>query len=89
MYEQFFPHHLRTYVKKYTQKLTYPYIQVSFPEFSGGENPKESEAYTVIQTYLSANSSQKAKRIKAEVVKDSQTPLVFSMDDNEKITGEF
>ncbi|KAH1192582.1 AAA-ATPase ASD, mitochondrial [Glycine max] len=86
MYEQFFPHHLRTYVKKYTQKLTYPYIQVSFPEFSGGENPKESEAYTVIQTYLSANSSQKAKRIKAEVVKDSQTPLVFSMDDNEKIT---
>ncbi|XP_027358170.1 AAA-ATPase ASD, mitochondrial-like isoform X2 [Abrus precatorius] len=91
MYEQFFPYHLRSYVKKYTHKFTglmYPYIHISFPEFTG-ERLKKSEAFTTIQTYLSANSSQKAKRLKAEVVKDSQTPLVLSMDDNEEITDEF
>ncbi|RDX88724.1 AAA-ATPase ASD, mitochondrial, partial [Mucuna pruriens] len=91
MYEQFFPYHLRTYVKKYTQKfsgLLYPYIQITFPEFSG-ERLKKSEAYSAIQTYLSANSSQRAKRLKADVIKDSQSPLVLSMADNEEITDEF
>ncbi|KAE9620023.1 putative ATPase, AAA-type, core, AAA-type ATPase domain-containing protein [Lupinus albus] len=48
-----------------------------------------SEAYTAIQTYLSANTSQRAKKLRAEVVKDSQTPLVLSMDDNEEIIDEF
>ncbi|XP_061345318.1 AAA-ATPase ASD, mitochondrial-like isoform X2 [Gastrolobium bilobum] len=91
MFEKFFPPHLRIYVSKYTQKFTglmYPYIQIKFPEFSG-ERLKRSEAYSAIQTYLSANSSQSAKRLKAEVVKDSQTPLVLSMDDNEEINDEF
>ncbi|KAK7381325.1 hypothetical protein VNO78_33939 [Psophocarpus tetragonolobus] len=91
MYEQFFPYHLRSYVKKYIQKFTghmYPYIQITFPELSG-ERLKRSEAYGSIRTYLSANSSQRAKRLKAEVLKDSQTPLVLSMDDNEEITDEF
>ncbi|CAJ1946899.1 unnamed protein product [Sphenostylis stenocarpa] len=91
IYEQFFPRHLRIYVKKYTQKFTglmYPYIQISFSEFSG-ERLKRSEAYTAIRTYLSANSSQRAKRLKADVVQDSQNPLILSMDDNEEITDEF
>ncbi|KAL2950909.1 hypothetical protein AAZX31_19G017200 [Glycine max] len=91
IFERFFPPHLREKLQAYTQKLTNhfnPYIQISFPEFSG-ERLKKSEAYTAIQTYLSANSSQRAKRLKAEVVNDSQTPLVLSMDDNEEITDEF
>ncbi|XP_061345315.1 AAA-ATPase ASD, mitochondrial-like isoform X1 [Gastrolobium bilobum] len=91
MFEKFFPSHLRIYVSKYTQKFTgliYPYIKIKFPEFSG-ERLKRSEAYSAIQTYLSANSSQSAKKLKAEVVKDSQTPLVLSMDDNEEINDEF
>ncbi|XP_020238428.1 AAA-ATPase ASD, mitochondrial [Cajanus cajan] len=91
IFERFFPAHLRDRVQAYVQKFTNhfnPYIQITFPEFSG-ERLKRSEAYTAIQTYLSANSSQRAKRLKAEVVKDSQTPLVLSMDDNEEITDEF
>ncbi|XP_027358334.1 AAA-ATPase ASD, mitochondrial-like [Abrus precatorius] len=91
IFERFFPPHFRDRFQAYTQKLTNhfnPYVQITFPEFSG-ERLKKSEAYTAIQTYLSANSSQRAKRLKAEVVKDSQTPLVLSMDDNEEITDEF
>ncbi|XP_057447561.1 AAA-ATPase ASD, mitochondrial-like [Lotus japonicus] len=91
IFERFFPRHFRDHLQTYTTKLTnlfYPYIQITFPEFTG-EGLKRSEAYTAIQTYLSANSSQTAKKLKAEVVKNSQTPIVLSMDDNEEITDEF
>ncbi|XP_057447559.1 AAA-ATPase ASD, mitochondrial-like [Lotus japonicus] len=96
LFERFFPP-LRIYVEKYTHKLTHklterfdPYIQITFPEAeSTGERLIRSEAYTKIQTYLGEYSSKRAKRLKAEVVKDSQTPLVLSMDDNEEITDEF
>ncbi|GAU39704.1 hypothetical protein TSUD_274980 [Trifolium subterraneum] len=37
----------------------------------------------------SANSIQKAKKLKAEVVKGSQTPLILSMEDNQEIIDEF
>ncbi|MED6184134.1 AAA-ATPase ASD, mitochondrial [Stylosanthes scabra] len=91
IYERFFPPSLRIYLRKHTQIITnlfYPYIQITFPEFTG-EKLHRSDAYASIQTYLSENSSKTAKRLKAEVVKDSQTPLVLSMDDNEEITDEF
>ena len=91
MVERFFPAALRDTLQIHTQKvvnLLYPYVQITFPEFSG-ERLKRSEAYTAIQTYLSENSSQLAKRLKAEVVKDSQKPLVLSMDDDEEVTDEF
>ncbi|KAI9085359.1 hypothetical protein K1719_032736 [Acacia pycnantha] len=91
VFDKFFPPPLRDYIRKYTKKLTSlfdPYISIRFSEFEG-ERMKRSEAYTAIQTYLSANSSERSSRLKAEVVKDSQTPLVLSMDDNEEITDEF
>jgi len=91
MFDKFFPPNLRRYFLKYTNKFTnfmYPYIHITFHELSG-ERLKHSETYKIIQTYLSANSSKRARRLKAEVVKDSQTPLVLSMDDNEEITDEF
>lgn len=91
MVERFFPAALRDSLQLQTQKMVnlfYPYIQITFPEFSG-ERLKRSEAYTAIQTYLSENSSQLAKRLKAEVVKDSQNPLVLSVDDDEEVTDEF
>ncbi|KAK4270944.1 hypothetical protein QN277_019708 [Acacia crassicarpa] len=91
VFDKFFPPPLRNYIRTYTKKLTSlidPYISIKFSEFEG-ERMKRSEAYTAIQTYLSANSSERSSRLKAEVVKDSQTPLVLSMDDNEEITDEF
>ncbi|KAL2330041.1 hypothetical protein Fmac_017622 [Flemingia macrophylla] len=91
IFDRFFPTALRDALQIHTQKVVnvlYPYVQITFSEFSG-ERLKRSEAYTAIQTYLSENSSQLAKRLKAEVVKDSQNPLVLSMDDDEEVTDEF
>nr|GMD03553.1 AAA-ATPase ASD, mitochondrial-like [Ipomoea batatas] len=89
-FDKYCPYEFRGYFKKYAKKLrslVYPYIHITFNEFSGhGFNG--SKAYNAIERYLSANSSAQAKRLKAEDIKDSQT-LVLSMDYHEEVTDEF
>ncbi|CAK9322632.1 unnamed protein product [Citrullus colocynthis] len=88
--QQYFPYHLRVHVERYIHKLIgflYPYITITFPEYTG-ERLRKSEAFTAIQNYLSSRSSIRAKRLKAEAVKDSKS-LVLSMDDNEEVIDEF
>ncbi|XWS44261.1 hypothetical protein CRYUN_Cryun15aG0029500 [Craigia yunnanensis] len=90
MFKQFFPYQLQDYFEKYFKKLVsfaYPYVEITFDEFTG-ERMKRSEAYSEIKTYLSNKSSASAKRLKADVVKDSQS-VVLSMDYNEEVTEEF
>ncbi|OVA15256.1 AAA+ ATPase domain [Macleaya cordata] len=90
MIQQFVPHQLRHYMVKYLRRLmgyTNPYIQISIDEFTG-ERLKLSEAYTSIEAYLSSKTSKMAKRLKAQVGKDSKN-LVLSMDEYEEMTDEF
>ncbi|XP_022739867.1 AAA-ATPase ASD, mitochondrial-like [Durio zibethinus] len=90
MFKQFFPYQLQDYFEKYFKKLVslaYPYVEISFDEFTG-ERMKRSEAYSAIKTYLSGKSSASAKRLKADVGKDSQS-VVLSMDYNEEVIDEF
>ncbi|XP_022137531.1 AAA-ATPase ASD, mitochondrial-like [Momordica charantia] len=90
MIQQYCPQAVLRFFKKYWRRLTnyfHPYIQISVHEFVG-ERLKRSEAFVAIESYLSKNSSQSAKRLKAEIGKDS-TNLVLSMDDHEKVTDEF
>nr|TKS11556.1 hypothetical protein D5086_0000072370 [Populus alba] len=47
-----------------------------------------SEAYSAIENYLGSRSSTQAKRLKADVVKNSQS-VVLSMDDYEEVGDEF
>uniref|UniRef100_A0A7N2KZ96 AAA-type ATPase N-terminal domain-containing protein n=1 Tax=Quercus lobata TaxID=97700 RepID=A0A7N2KZ96_QUELO len=65
-----------------------PNIQITFHEFSG-EHFNRSEAYATIETYLSERTSREAKKLKAEVVKDSSQSVLLSMDENEEVTDEF
>ncbi|KAG6584251.1 AAA-ATPase ASD, mitochondrial, partial [Cucurbita argyrosperma subsp. argyrosperma] len=90
MIQQYCPRAVVRFFQKYWSRLMnyfHPYIQISIHEFAG-ERLKSSEAFTAIESYLSKNSSNTAKRLKAEIGKDS-TNLVFSMDDHEKVTDEF
>ncbi|KAF8010653.1 hypothetical protein BT93_J1337 [Corymbia citriodora subsp. variegata] len=90
MFKQYFPPQLRRHIEAYVHKAVgyvYPFIHIKFPEFAG-ERLERCEAYSAIQNYLSASSTAKAKRLKAESVKDSQS-LVLSMDDNEEVVDEF
>ncbi|KAK8335051.1 hypothetical protein V6Z11_A09G029500 [Gossypium hirsutum] len=90
VFKQFFPHHLQGSFEKYFNRIVryaYPYVEITFDEFTG-ERMKRSEAYSRIKSYLSDKSTASAKRLKADVVKDSQS-AVLSMDYNEEIAEEF
>ncbi|XP_058188150.1 AAA-ATPase At3g28580-like isoform X1 [Rhododendron vialii] len=89
MFKQYFPFQIEEHVQKYTTKLAslfYPYIQITFHEYNG-EHFQRSKAYAAIQRYLSADSTDRAKRLKADMVRDSKS-LVLSMDDYEEVTDE-
>ncbi|CAE6071571.1 unnamed protein product [Arabidopsis arenosa] len=89
IFKQFFPHfggHLEPYLHRLFGRF-YPYIQITFHEYSG-EHFKRSEAYLGIQSYLSKDSSARAKKLKANTTKGSKS-LVLSMDDKEEITDDF
>ncbi|KAK1400047.1 hypothetical protein POM88_009910 [Heracleum sosnowskyi] len=95
MLQQFIPYRFfRRFFEKYTRKIeSYfdPYIRIRFDEYCFNDALSERErstAYVAIQHYLETNSSCKARRLKANPVKNSQT-LVLGMDDYEEITDEY
>ncbi|PKI48943.1 hypothetical protein CRG98_030676, partial [Punica granatum] len=54
LFRDHFPPQLRDLLEKYTSKLVrllYPYIEITFPEYTG-EWFKKSDVYTAIQNYL-------------------------------------
>ncbi|KAL5582426.1 hypothetical protein UlMin_014868 [Ulmus minor] len=88
--ERYLPSQFLGHFGRYTTKvlnLVSPYITITFREYTG-DRFKRSEAYLSIQSYLSANSSTRAKRLKAHDIKDSKS-IVLSLDDNEEVTDEF
>ncbi|KAH8480971.1 hypothetical protein H0E87_031027 [Populus deltoides] len=90
MFKQYCPYSVQEYFDKYSKRaftFVYPYIQISFNEFTGGRFMR-SEAYSAIENYLGSRSSTQAKRLKADVVKNNQS-VVLSMDDYEEVDDEF
>ncbi|XP_010450740.1 PREDICTED: AAA-ATPase ASD, mitochondrial [Camelina sativa] len=91
IFERFFPaHRLREHFEPLAQRLVglvYPYLQITFHEYSG-QRFKRSDVYDAIQSYLSKDSSSRAKKLTANRVKGNNS-IVLSMDDHEEITDEF
>ncbi|KAI5566792.1 hypothetical protein BDE02_13G044200 [Populus trichocarpa] len=91
MFKQYCPYQLQNYFEKHSKRVftfVYPFIQITFNEFTG-DRFMRSEAYSAIENYLGSSSSMQAKRLKADVVKNSTQSLVLSMDDFEEVTDEF
>ncbi|KAL3596161.1 hypothetical protein D5086_007798 [Populus alba] len=89
-YLNYFPYTIRGYVERNFRKVVNfvnPYVEISFPEFTS-ERLKRSDAFFAIQNYLSTSSTENARRLKADVVKDSQS-VVLSMEDYEEVTDVF
>ncbi|KAL0349496.1 UNVERIFIED_CONTAM: AAA-ATPase ASD, mitochondrial [Sesamum radiatum] len=90
MFQNYFPCELCGPIKRYTQKFIsflYPYIQITFNEYHG-DGFERSKAYAAIERYLNANSTKQAKRLQANVVRDSES-IVLSMADDEEVTDEY
>ncbi|KAE8021623.1 hypothetical protein FH972_007497 [Carpinus fangiana] len=91
MFQNYFPYQLRKNIEKYSQRVVrfvYPYIQIRFNELDGQRFFSRSDAYIAIQTYLSSSSSTQAKKLKADIAKNSKS-LALSMDDHEEVEDEF
>ncbi|KAJ0981646.1 hypothetical protein J5N97_009901 [Dioscorea zingiberensis] len=89
-FQPFFPYQLHSYFSKYSSKLVglvYPYVEISFQEYVG-DRLKRSEAYTAIESYLSTITTERAKRLKAQMGRDSDK-IILSLDENEEINDEF
>ncbi|XP_020231068.1 AAA-ATPase ASD, mitochondrial [Cajanus cajan] len=87
---QYCPYEVQRFFEKYTHRIMsyfYPYIRISFHEYMG-DRLKRSEAYAAVEAYLSTNTSKSAKRLKAEMGKDSSN-LVLTMDEYERVTDDF
>ncbi|XP_052196021.1 AAA-ATPase At3g28510-like isoform X2 [Diospyros lotus] len=90
MFQQYLTHHFGGYLQRLMRKLISsmdPYVQIKFPEDSAEGGPKNYEAYSAIETYLSVKCSLQASRLKANSVKDIRTP-VLCVDDGD-VSDEF
>ncbi|KAK9077842.1 hypothetical protein SSX86_006180 [Deinandra increscens subsp. villosa] len=90
-FRQFFPDKYQRDVRKYVNKVVsciYPYVEITFHEYEVDSWFERSKAFISIERYLSTNLANRAKRLKASVVKDCES-VVLSMDDNEEVFDEF
>ncbi|KAL0357533.1 UNVERIFIED_CONTAM: AAA-ATPase ASD, mitochondrial [Sesamum calycinum] len=91
MLRRYCPPELRRYLEKCSIRVSQflnPYVQISIHEYLGS-HLRPHEAYSIVEAYLSLNSSKHAKRLKAEMTNDNDSKLMLSMDEYEKTTDEF
>ncbi|XP_073139848.1 AAA-ATPase ASD, mitochondrial-like [Henckelia pumila] len=90
MFQNYFPYEWLGPIQFHAQKVVnffYPYIHVTFPEYQG-DGFERSKAFSAIERYLNANSTKQAKRLKANVTRDSES-IVLAMADHEEVTDEY
>ncbi|KAK2647584.1 hypothetical protein Ddye_015073 [Dipteronia dyeriana] len=90
MFQRYFPLHLQAYIDQYLRRLVKafdPYIHIKFYEYSS-DRFRRSEAYVAIENYLSSKSTEQAKRLKGDSVKQGKS-LVLGMDNEEEVLDEF
>ncbi|KAH7847046.1 hypothetical protein Vadar_021235 [Vaccinium darrowii] len=92
MFQQFLLTHLRGYIEWFIGKLFKsmdPNVKIRFTEDSmDGSGPRNHEAYSAVETYLSAKCAAQAPSLKANSVRDVRNP-VLCVDVGEGVSDEF
>lgn len=86
----YFPYRLESQLAKHIAKIFRfldQNITIKIHEYAG-ERLKRSDVFIAVQSYLAANTSQNAKRLKAEMGNDSDN-LLISMDEQEQVIDDF
>ncbi|WCJ20848.1 P-loop containing nucleoside triphosphate hydrolases superfamily protein [Euphorbia peplus] len=89
MFEKLLPADVRFYIRRVYYKFLSLFnrdLHITFHEYSGGY--RRSEAYVAIENYLSRDSTKLAKKLKADLAKNSNS-LILAMDDYEAIPDVF
>jgi hypothetical protein len=90
MVKDHIPFQLRDYVATLFHKIFSffnPYTNITIQEYRA-ERWQRDELYTAAQAYLSSTCSTQARKLKAELSQDSNTPLV-TIDDYEEVPDTF
>ncbi|KAI5665597.1 hypothetical protein M9H77_15450 [Catharanthus roseus] len=66
----------------------FPYMEITFHEYTGGYFESRSKAYVAIDTYLENHSSERANHLKATPIYGRRS-LALSLDDYEGVTDYF
>ncbi|XP_047310144.1 AAA-ATPase At3g28510-like [Impatiens glandulifera] len=87
--QQYFPQQLKHYLGKWFNirvlGFVYPYIKLKINEHSNG---RRNEVYYAIKTYLSSKSTDHARRLKADMIKNTKS-IAISFEDCEEVLDEF
>ncbi|KAG2631103.1 hypothetical protein PVAP13_3KG573100 [Panicum virgatum] len=81
-----FRHRLSTWATKLASLFS-PYLHVTISEY-GAERFSRSDLFLAVEAYLSDACTRRARRLKAELGKDSKN-LQVSVDDNDEVTDTF
>ncbi|KAF3444737.1 hypothetical protein FNV43_RR14430 [Rhamnella rubrinervis] len=90
MLQRYFPPHLQLLIDRHFDKLAKyfdPNVQITFHEFPS-DRLQRNQAYTAIEHYLSSKSTEQARRLRADVVKNGQS-IELTMDEQEEVFDEF
>ncbi|XP_044395442.1 AAA-ATPase ASD, mitochondrial [Triticum aestivum] len=90
MVQNHIPDALRLNLAALAAKLTAyfnPYLQITISE-NGAQRWKRSELFLAVEAYLSDACARRARRLKAELGKDSKN-IQVSIDDHEGVTDDF
>nr|CAB3462756.1 unnamed protein product [Digitaria exilis] len=79
-------HRVATWATKLASYLN-PYLEITVSEY-GGERFRRSELFLAAEAYLSDACGRRARRLRADLVKDSKN-LQVSVDDNDEVTDVF
>jgi hypothetical protein len=90
MVQNHIPPSVRLYLTAWATKLSSyfnPYLHITISEY-GAERFQRSDLFLAAEAYLSDACARRARRLRAELGKDSKS-LQVSVDDHEEVTDEF
>ncbi|KAM3297813.1 hypothetical protein ACQJBY_039664 [Aegilops geniculata] len=90
MVQKYVPPTFRLYLTTWAAKLAAcfnPYLQITISEY-GAERFQRSDFFLAVEAYLSDACARRARKLKAELGKDSKN-LRVSVDDHEEVTDDF
>ncbi|VAI11921.1 unnamed protein product [Triticum turgidum subsp. durum] len=88
--QKYVPPTFRLYLTAWAAKLAAcfnPYLQITISEY-GAERFQRSDFFLAVEAYLSDACARRARKLKAELVKDSKN-LRVTVDDHEEVTDDF
>ncbi|XP_044949506.1 AAA-ATPase At3g28580-like isoform X1 [Hordeum vulgare subsp. vulgare] len=88
--QKYVPPTFRLYLTVWAAKLAAcfnPYLQITISEY-GAERFQRSEFFLAVEAYLSDACARRARKLKAELGKDSKN-LQVTVDDHEEVTDDF